>query len=299
MTRVSCVQFAPEIGDLAGNAARAQAAIDQAIVEGAQVVVLPELASSGYMFEDTAEAEKVAIGRADPILSGWQSAAVRGRAVVAGGFCELGDDGQVYNSAVIFDGSRGEAAECGVCFYRKLHLWDHEKLVFGPGSEFPPVIETTFGRIAVIVCYDLEFPELTRALALAGTQLLLVPTNWPLVQRPSGERPPEVQVAIAAARVNRMAIACADRCRTERGQEWTQGSSIVSVDGWVVAESRDEVTITADLDLDTALDKQLTEHAHAFNDRRPEFYTAVAEPTGGRASDSEVDDPGQNLAGLA
>ena len=72
-----------------------------------------------------------------------------------------------------------------------------------------------------------EFPELTRSLALAGTQLLLVPTNWPLVPRPEGERPPEVVIGMAAARVNRMAVACADRVGLERGQDWTGGTTIV------------------------------------------------------------------------
>ncbi len=91
----------------------------------------------------------------------------------------------------------------------------------------------------MVICYDLEFPELTRAVALAGAQLLAVPTNWPLVPRPDGERPPEAIVAMAAARVNRMAVACADRLGTERGLEWTGGATIIGVDGWVAAETRE------------------------------------------------------------
>jgi predicted amidohydrolase len=122
--------------------------------------------------------------------------------------------------------------------YRKLHLWDREKLIFAPGSASPPVLDTRIGRLAVIICYDLEFPELTRSVALAGTQLMLVPTNWPVVPRPEGERPPEAMIAMATARVNRMAVACADRVGRERGQEWTGGTTIVGVDGWVAAESR-------------------------------------------------------------
>ena len=126
-----------------------------------------------------------------------------------------------------------------------------------------------------MICYDLEFPELTRSVALAGAQLLLVPTNWPLVPRPDGERPPEVVIAMAAARVNRMAVACADRLGTERGQEWTGGSTIIGADGWVAAESREPGLLIADVDLELALDKRLTDHADAFADRRPDLYGAL------------------------
>lgn len=272
MTRIACQQLAPVLGDLAGNAERAQAAIEEAVTEGADVVVLPELCTSGYMFSDPAEAAELAIGRDDPILTGWAQAARRMGVVIAGGFCERGEDGRVYNSAAICAGDGGPPT-----VYRKLHLWDREKLVFTPGTEFPPVIGTPVGRVGVIVCYDLEFPELTRALALAGAQLLVVPTNWPLVPRPAGERPPEVVIAQAAARANRMAIACADRCGPERGQEWTEGATIIGPDGWVAAESRGTGPglLVADVDLDAALDKRLTEHAHLFDDRRPAFYASL------------------------
>jgi predicted amidohydrolase len=190
--------------------------------------------------------------------------------VIAGGFCEHGQDGLIYNSAAVFPGSGPPA------FYRKLHLWDREKLWFAPGSELPPVIDSPVGKVAVIVCYDLEFPELTRALALAGTQLLLVPTNWPVVARPAGERPAEVVTAMAAAGANRMAIACADRCGTERGQDWEQGTTIVGPDGWVRAESREPGPLTAEVDLMAALRKRHTDLADAFGDRRPDFYGSVA-----------------------
>jgi predicted amidohydrolase len=270
VTRIACQQLAPVIGDLAANRVMALAAIREAVDNGADVVVLPELTTSGYMFESTQEAAAVAIGPGHEILVQWAAEAARADIVLAGGFCELGDDERIYNSAAVFD-STGLRA-----IYRKLHLWDREKLVFTPGSAPPPVLDTRIGRLAVIICYDLEFPELTRSVALAGTQLLLVPTNWPLVPRPEGEHPPEAMIAMAAARVNRMAVACADRVGLERGQEWTGGTTIIGVDGWVAAESRAPGLVAADVQLEPALDKRLTDHADAFGDRRPELYTAVS-----------------------
>jgi 5-aminopentanamidase len=273
MTRVACQQLGPTLGDLEGNRALTREAIREAVDAGAEVVVLPELITSGYMFEAPEEAAAAAISSDSVILGEWAAQAQSARIVVAGGFCERGEDGAVYNSAAIFDPSGLRAV------YRKLHLWDREKLVFTPGSQPPPVLDTPAGRIAMMICYDLEFPELTRSVALAGAQLLVVPTNWPLVARPDGERPPEVVIAMAAARVNRMAVACADRVGTERGQEWTGGATIVGVDGWVAAETRRPGMLIADIELEPALDKRLTEHADAFADRRPELYDGVVAPT--------------------
>jgi 5-aminopentanamidase len=270
VTRVACQQLAPVLGDLEANRELALTAIRAAVDEGADVVVLPELITSGYMFEAPEEAAAVAIGADHELLAEWAAEAARADILIAGGFCELGEHGRIYNSAAVLDAGGLRAV------YRKLHLWDREKLVFTPGSAPPPVLDTRVGRVAAIICYDLEFPELTRSLALAGTQLVLVPTNWPLVERPDGEHPPEAMIGMAAARVNRMAIACADRLGIEREQEWTGGTTIIGVDGWVAAESRDPGLVIADLELGEALDKRLTEHADAFGDRRPELYSAVS-----------------------
>ncbi len=272
MTRIACQQLAPALLDLEANRTLAREAIREAVAEGAEVVVLPELITSGYVFASPEEASSVAIGRDHPIIAEWAAQAAAADILIAAGFCERGEDGQTYNSAVLIDPTGLRAV------YRKLHLWDREKLVFTPGSGLPPVIDTRVGRVAVIICYDLEFPELTRTIALQGAQLLLVPTNWPLVSRPDGERPGEVSIAMATARINRMAIACADRLGTERGQEWTGGTSIIDVDGWVRAETRAPGMISAEIDLAAALDKRFTDHADAHADRRPELYGLVAGP---------------------
>ena len=100
-TRIACCQIAPRIADLAANTDLIVAAITAAVTDGAQVIVLPELATSGYMFADADEARSTAIKVAAPELTAWSAAA--GPAVVIGGFCELGDDGRLYNSAAVVD----------------------------------------------------------------------------------------------------------------------------------------------------------------------------------------------------
>lgn len=267
MTRVVCRQLAPRLGDLTGNQREIVAHISEATSAGADILVLPELATSGYVFETSAEVDACALTPADPLVAQW-SQAVSGRSVVVLGFAERGPDGAHFNSAAVLD------ATGVLAVYRKAHLWDREKLFFTPGDRRPPVVETAFGRIGVIICYDLEFPEYTRHVALAGADLIAVPTNWPAVERPEGERPPEVLIAQAAARVNKVSIACCDRTGTERGQEWTEGTAIIDENGWLAASAGPGPgrRAEADLDLTRSRDKTITPHNHLFTDRRTDLY---------------------------
>lgn len=199
MTRIICSQFAPRLVDLPANIDLSVQQIRQAAADDADIIVLPELATSGYMFTDREEARATAVTT-------------------------------------------------------------------------EPVLSTPRGRIGVLVCYDLEFPEMTRRLALHGADLIAAPVNWPLLPRPSGEHPPELIIAMAAARVNRVFIACCDRTGEERSQRWTEGTAIIDQNGWLLTRSNEHSVATADVDLAAARDKRLTPLADVFTDRRPELY---------------------------
>lgn len=267
MTVVSCRQLAPRVGEAAYNRDLTIAAVRAAVDSGARIVVLPELATAGYVFASPDEVDDAALAAHDDLFAAWADAVRQSVGVVIGGFAERSDDGMVSNSAAVVDGSGVRA------IYRKTHLGDREQEWFVAGDEPPPIVETPVGRIGVAICYDLEFPEVTRQLALAGADLITVPTNWPLVDRPDGERPPEVIIAMAAARVSRVAIACCDRAGVERGQRWTEGSTIIAADGWPVASAGAGVgEASADIDLTRSRDKRLADRNDAFTDRRPELY---------------------------
>lgn len=241
------------------------AAVAEAVAAGAEIVVLPELVTSGYMFADVDEARSLALTPGDRAFDAWRS--VAGDAVVIGGYCELGDDELLYNSALMV-----EAAGV-IVSYRKTHLWDREKLIFSPGNALPPVVTTRHGVIAVMVCYDLEFGELTRRATLDGAELIAAPVNWPLFPRPDGERPGEVITAMSTARTNKVAVAACDRAGVERGQEWTEGTAIVDPYGWVAATAGPGSGLAiADIDLRITHDKTLTEHVHLLADRRVDLY---------------------------
>jgi predicted amidohydrolase len=126
-----------------------------------------------------------------------------------------------------------------------------------------------------MICYDLEFPEWTRLAALGGADLIAAPVNWRAASWPEHERPAEVIKAQAAAAVNGVFVAVADRCRTERGVGWISGSVIVSPGGFALAGpvlADRPALLTADCDLPAARDKSVSPNNDLLADRRPELY---------------------------
>ncbi|HEX6340991.1 nitrilase-related carbon-nitrogen hydrolase [Umezawaea sp.] len=249
------------------------AAVREAAARGAGLVVLPELAVCGYAFGTAAEARAAAQDLDGPTVALLRALSRELGVVLVCGFAELGADGEVYNAAVLVE-------DGGVRLrYRKAHLWGREPEFFRAGDRPPAVVDTAVGRVAVVICYDLEFPEWTRLAALAGADVLAVPANWPLDPRPDGERAIEVVKAQAAAGVNRVHVVVADRCGEERGVRWIGGSLICADTGYLLAgpatatdETAAPVVLTAALDPVTARDKSLGPHNDALRDRRPELY---------------------------
>jgi 5-aminopentanamidase len=273
MTVIAVAQLAPVIGDPEQNRRAAAGAVGEAASAGAELIVLPELCDSGYVFDSEQEARGLATPADDsPTLRQWRDLAAAHQAVIVGGFCELGADGRLYNSAALVDASGTRA------LYRKAHLWDREGLVFTPGRAAPPVVSLPFGRVAVVICYDLEFPEWARLPALDGADLIAAPVNWPIAPCPPGERPAEVIKAQADASVNGVFVAVADRCGTERGVDWIGGSVIIGPDGYPLAGpvlADHAAVLVADCDLPRARDKRLNERNDLLADRRPELYSPV------------------------
>jgi predicted amidohydrolase len=275
--RVACCQIAPELGALEHNRERAAAAVRAAAAAGAGVVVLPELCVSGYVLESADEARALGEPVDGPTVSGWAALSAQLGVVIVGGFCELAPDGRLHNSAALVEAGGTRAV------YRKAHLWDREPLVFAPGDAPPPVVDTRAGRIGVVVCYDLEFPEWIRLPALDGAQLLAAPANWPagaLDPAAGGADSGEVLRARANACVNRMFVAVCDRHGRERGVDWVGGSLVCDPDGALLAAppaGRGEALLLADCDLRTADDKRVGTGNDVLADRRPELYGRVAE----------------------
>lgn len=166
----AAVQFEARLYDAKWNRETTADLIRQAASKGAQLVVLPELAISGYGLHSS-RLRTLAEPIDGPSVSLWTALARELGVVISGGFCET-SGGQLFNTAVITTPA-GELTH-----YRKLHLFDEEKEMFAPGDLGLQVAKTELGAIGLCVCYDLRFVEVTRALALMGADVIAVPTAW-------------------------------------------------------------------------------------------------------------------------
>jgi predicted amidohydrolase len=268
--RVGVLQFAPVFGDVRGNLEKVEAMIAR---ERAELFVAPELALSGYTFESREEAAALA---QDPAASQFDGLArlarAKGAAIILG-FAERAGS-LVFNSSVLIapDGSRA--------VYRKIHLFDREKLFFVPGDRPPSIVEVAGVRIGMMICFDWIFPELARSLAIQGADILCHPANLVL---------PYCQDAMITRCIeNRVFAATANRTGVEEraGQRlaFTGMSQIVAQNGRVLARAsgdRDEVLLAEIAPWD-AREKWVTPANHVLADRRPLLYTLGAVETPGR-----------------
>ncbi|MGU3422411.1 nitrilase family protein [Methylobacterium sp. D54C] len=268
--RVSCIQFEPEFGAVDANMARASDLVRAAAAEGGRLIVLPELASTGYVFESAAEAAALAEPVPDgPTTRAWAALAAELGVHIVAGIAESAGE-TLYNAAVIV----GPEGYIGT--YRKAHLWDQENVFFARGDLGFPVFDTALGKVGVAICYDGWFPETFRQLALAGAEIVCVPTNWvPMPDQPAGEAAMANTLHRAAAHSNGIFIACADRVGIERGQPFEGQSLIIGPKGWPLAgpASRDRTeTVSALVDLDAAGRKDLNAFNSLLRDRRADIY---------------------------
>jgi predicted amidohydrolase len=269
--RVACVQMNPVIGETQRNVARTLDFIAEAAAQGAQLIVLPELCNTGYVFETREEAFALAETiPAGPTAQRWIEAAAKHRVILVAGIAERQGD-VLYNSAAIV-GPKGYIGT-----YRKNHLWGAENLFFEPGNLGMPVFHVGTGRIACAICYDIWFPETFRLAALQGADLLCVPTNWvPMPSQPESMMVMANILAIGGAHSNSMFVACADRVGHERGQPFLGSSLIASHTGWPLAgpaSAEGEEIIAADLNLaDARRKRSLNEFNQLLRDRRTDVY---------------------------
>ena len=271
VVRIACVQMEPHIGDVAGNVERAAGYVEQATKEGARLIVLPELANSGYVFETRDEAFELSetVGEGPASKTFMKLCRDHGCWIVTGLNERVGD--KLFNSSVMF----GPEGHVGT--FRKVHLWNEENLFFEPGDLGFPVWHTPLGRIATNICYDSWFPESFRLAALQGADIVCVPTNWVPIpgQDPNREAMANI-LCMAAAHANSIFIAAADRIGTERGQPFVGQSLIVSYTGWPIggpASYDQEEVLYADANLSDARRKRnWNEYNQPLRDRRRDVY---------------------------
>jgi predicted amidohydrolase len=270
---VAVAQTAPKLGDSDSNLELNITHVEEAAEAGCALVVLPECSNSGYVFETVESAQRAAEEIPGPTTDALSAVCARRGVYVVVGLLEREALG-LRNSAVLI----GPEGLVGI--YRKTHLpgLGVDRFVV-PGDGPFKVYETAIGRIGIEICYDLRFPEVTRAYALAGAELITHPTNWPLAAMANADF-----LTRARAYENRVFVLSASRVGTEHRTEYCGWSQIVDPDGLRLAEAGrvEEILLTASVDLAQARAKDFVpvgaEHeVRVFGDRRPTLYGALTD----------------------
>jgi N-carbamoylputrescine amidase len=281
--RVAVIQCDPQSGaenrerNMALNLSLAQ----QAVEGGANLIVLPELSSTGYTFQTREQAflhaEAVPEGAS---VQKWISFARANNVYLAAGLVEQAGM-KLFDSAVLV----GPKGFIGV--YRKAHLWNQEKLWFSPGDLGFPVFETPIGRIGLLICWDIWFPEVPRLLSQQGADIICSLNNWVWTPPPlfdEAGRCMASYLTMTAAHVNNVFIAAANRVGTDRGERFLGCSLIAGTNGWPlgpVADAEQETILYADIDLSSARSAPIWNDLNDLHrDRRADLYDAMLGYTG-------------------
>lgn len=268
LPKIAVSQMSSLPGDLDHNIRAVCKAIHDAARADACVVIFPECALTGYMFETRDETERAAVALNDPRLLPLQQAVTDTGCHAVIGLLERDGDA-VFNSAAVLAPS-GQAG-----LYRKQHLpqMGADRFVTPGDGGRPRVFDIGLLKIGVMICFDLRFPECARELALDGADVIAMPTNWPLTASMLANDMLRVR-----AIENFVYMAVADRADAEFGKRFYGGSRIVSPKGEVLASSTlADALVVAEVDVEQARVKELffAEMGYGisiFDSRRPELY---------------------------
>ena len=254
-------QCAPQADGVSAALRNLNDAARQAGGHAADILITPEMYLTGYAIG--AEAVKSAALTPDgPSLQEVSEIAKRWGVAILVGYPERGDDGKVYNSIQLFD-RKGETRTV----YRKSHLWgDIDAEQFSRGESLSEILEIQGWKLGFAICYDIEFPELARSLALAGADAILVST--------ASMKPYETiatQMIPVRAEENELCVAYCNYIGYERDIDYYGLSTVAGPDGKVVAQAGAvETLLIADLSREK-LDGWRKNNTH-LRDRRPDLY---------------------------
>ncbi len=272
--KIAAVQTNPKITKNKENLDKVLLEIEAAAKSGADLIVFPECALSGYVFPSREEAlpfaENIPGASTDRLAACCQELGV---CVVVGLLEKNGD--KCYNVAVLV----GPGGLIGK--YRKNHLpFIGVDRFIDVGDRPFQVYQTPVGNIGIQICYDSAFPESTRVMALLGADIVVLPTNFP-----EGREVMLDYVVNTRALENAVHLVAVNRVGSERGSSFCGRSKIISASGDTLVEaSRDkEEIVYAEVSLAEARQKQIVSKAGEFEldrmrDRRPELYGEITRP---------------------
>ena len=289
--KVALVQFEPRWLETEHNAERMRKLAEEQADAGAELIVFPELANVGYITPQT-------IG--DPPSYGPDTSALEFAVkyhqaseyvpgITTGLLCQVAESyrvhivvglsqkhpaipGSLYNSAVLI----GPSGIIGV--HHKMHIPSNEKFYFYRG-ETADVYDTELGKVAMMICYDLRFPELARIFALKGAEIVCVP--WGGSWKGKFTDPEHLRHrAFTRAQENANFVLLCNRTGKEGNSQFIGRSLVAAPHGQIIAstDSQEETVVTAELSNDDIFQARASHTV--FQDRRPDLYSILVEPTG-------------------
>jgi predicted amidohydrolase len=269
--KVVAAQCGAVLGDTEHNTDTVLRLLEEAA--DASLIVFPECILSGYMFADEQRAAAAAVERDGPELNRIAQACARLGVHVVIGFLEKAE-GTLYNTAALI-GPRGP-----VGYYRKEHLpfLGVDRFVTPGRNDGLAAFETPFGRIGLAICYDVRFPESARCLALAGCDIIAMPSVWP----DTADFVADHMVRVRACE-NRVFVVACTRGDSEGSSGFMGKSQIVDPRGDVLAlAGTGERLLRADLDLQQSREKKVVTipgeyEVSIFADRRPDAYSRITQ----------------------
>ncbi|MFN2222627.1 MAG: carbon-nitrogen family hydrolase [Candidatus Promineifilaceae bacterium] len=256
---VSLAQMDIITGQVDENLSRARSMIAEAARRGSDLVLLPELWSTGY---DLRNAANHAAALDAGIFAETATLAARYKLHVAGSCLSIIGPNAFGNTLVCFGPTGERLGE-----YSKVHLYrlmDEDKYL--TAGDRPTVIDLPWGAAGLAICYDLRFPELFRKYALAGARMVILPAEWP---RP---RLAHWRTLLRARAIeNQMFVIACNRVGETPGDHFPGHSAIVDPWGKAIVEGAEgEELLTAEIDLEEVI--RFRELIPVFEDRRPDLY---------------------------
>ena len=268
--RAAAVQTLARLGDFDHNIALATKYVEDAVRQRAELVVFPECMDTGYLFDSAEHCRQLAETMADgPFVKALSALAKKNSIYIASGVTEWDPAKEkLFNTGIMFD-RRGEV----VCHYHKQFLATHDQNWFSFGERGCPVVDTDLGRIGLLICFDGRIPEIFRAMAMQGAEVIVDMANFFAMDQADMWGP-------ARAYENGVWLVAATKAGYERSIYYPGGSMIVDPKGRVLSKVPYDThgMAVAEVDLDAASDKTIYANNDKIADRRPETYGIMALP---------------------
>lgn len=273
--RVAAIQFEPLLGEKERNITALLGMVEEAAQHEARLIVLPELATTGYCWVSREEVAPFVEPIPGPTTDRFQALATTYGCYIALCLAEVDPDTGIFYNGMALIGPEGIVGT-----YRKIHSYISEPRWARDGDLGMPVWDTPLGRLSALICMDAMYFESARIPALHGADVLLFPTNWLEEHCPSSWW-------MARAFENGVYFIAANRYGIERGVQFSGGSCILNPDGSIQAyRDTGDGIVYGEVDLTRSRDKRWglarfdeEDAGDRIADRRPEAYATLVNNT--------------------